>query len=497
MTLQEDNSEPLQSSLQHRATRGAAWIALQMMGTQATSFIVFAVMAHFVTPSDFGLLSISLLAVFSLKTLLLDNIATAVARKSRVTDLEYTTAFWITLGISVLASGALLLLSIWLETLFHAPGLGRVMMAMSVVLLFMGLGRTHEAWMIRHFKFGALAFRSIVGAVVGGCVGVILAVSGYGVVALVVQQITTSIVWFGLLWVTSSWRPGFRFSTKVSVEIFLFLRSIVANALVSVITDNCDIFLVAFFFGPASTGIYSVGKRLKLAFQLVASAPIGGVVWPTLIEVQDDPARFRRVLIRALTLICSVCGPVFFGASAVSSEAIVLVFGHKWAAAAPVLALLAIGGLAQILLSYVEAVFVIRSRPIWSLYVSVVYAVLAMSLFPLSTNFGTNYIALPFVLPYCVVCPLAAILVSRLVALSARDWFGALAPGLGASVIMFTIVRLAELLLDRIGDIGRLAILCPIGCITYMGILWIVGRDTAMMVLDLGYKILRSRPKLA
>jgi O-antigen/teichoic acid export membrane protein len=497
MTIQEENPEIPESSLKHRAIRGATWIAIQTTGTQATSFVVFAVLAHFVEPRDFGLLSISLLAVFSLKTLFLDYVMAPVVRKSRVSDLEYTTVFWMTIGLSALAAGALLLLSLWSERLFDAPGLGRVMMAMSVVLLFMGLARTHEGWMGRHFRFRALAVRSIVGAVVGGCIGVALAMSGYGVWALVVQQITTSVVSFGLLWAASPWRPGFHFSTKVAKEVFLFLRGIIANAFIGVITDNCDIFLVAYFFGPSSTGIYSVGKRLNLALQLVAAAPVNGVVWPVLIEVQDDRERYRRVLLRALTLVCAVCGPVFFGVSAVSHEAIAVVFGDKWLGAAPVLSLLAIGSLARILMYYGNDVFMIRHRPWWTFYGSLIYAVLAIALFPLSTRFGLHYVALPFVLPYCVVLPLAAVLVSRLVDLSSRDWFQALAPGIGASAVMFAIVRLAASRLDGVGDLARLAILCPIGCLAYMGVLWLVGRDAARMVLDLGHRILRRRAKPA
>ena len=497
MSIPDENPELAEGSLKHRAARGAVWIALQSTSTQATSFIVFAVMAHFVEPSDFGLLSISLLVVFSLKALLLDNVAAAVVRKSRATNLEYTTAFWMTIGLSALAASAMLMISLWADRLFHAPGLARVMMAMSAVLLFMGLGRTHEAWMSRHFKFRALAIRSVVGAVIGGCIGVALAASGYGVEALVAQQVTTSIIWFVLVWVTCSWRPGFHFSAKASMEILLFLRSIVANAAIGVVTGNCDTFLVAYFFGPASTGIYSIGKRLTLAIQLVAAVPIGGVVWSALLEVQDDRERYRRILLRALALICAVCGPVFIGASAVSREAVVLVFGQKWEAAGPVLALLALGGVAQILLYYSYEVFVIHNRQIWSFYVSLVYAVLAIALFQLSVYFGLPYIALPFVLPYCIVCPLTAVLISRLVALSARDWFGALAPGLGASVVMFAVVRLAALLLDGVGDVGRLAILCPLGGIVYVGVLWIVGRDTAEMVLDLGHKLFHRRAKPA
>jgi len=85
-----------QPILAHRATLGAMWIALEMGATQATSLLVFAIMARFVTPSDFGLISISYLAIYTFKSLVIDNVVLAVSRKTQPSDLEYTTSFWLT-----------------------------------------------------------------------------------------------------------------------------------------------------------------------------------------------------------------------------------------------------------------------------------------------------------------------------------------------------------------------------------------------------------------
>ena len=91
-------------TLGYRAASGAMWIAVEMTSTQITSLLVFAIMARFVTPSDFGLISISYLAVFTVKSLVIDTVVFAVIRKQHPSDLEYTTSFWLTLSFAVAAS---------------------------------------------------------------------------------------------------------------------------------------------------------------------------------------------------------------------------------------------------------------------------------------------------------------------------------------------------------------------------------------------------------
>ncbi len=486
MTIESEIAGEEGPSLKARATAGALWILLEMIGVQGTSFAVFATIAHFVSPSDVGLISVCFLVTQSIKMLAIDPTVTAITRRQQATDADYTTAFWITIAISVAAAALVAGIAPFCERLFNSPGLTRVLVAMSTTLVVIGIARTHEGWMTRNFRFRPMAIRALVGAVIGGVTGVVLAIHGWGVWALVTQQLVTTSVAMILIWITCPWRPGFDFSVTTAREIFLFLRSIWANALVGITSSNCDTFLVAYSFGPAAVGVYNVAKRVRLAIQLVASNPINGVLTPALAEIQGDPVRLKRGMLSALALICAACGPVFVGASAVSNEAIQVVFGARWADAGPVLELLSFGGLAIVLLLYCENVFVTLKRPSWNLAVTVAYAVIALAGFLLLRGDPRVSVAVPFVLPYVVTLPMALVMVSRLTGISLGDQIGAMAPGLVSCGLMFVVVRVADHLLGNYSLTLRLALLCPLGAVVYTGAIWVFGRQTAMLVVDLG-----------
>ena len=157
--------------------------------------------------------------------------------------------------------------------------------------------------------------------------------------------------------------------------------------------------LIGAVFGPANAGIYNVAKRLRLALQIVAAAPVNGIAMPALAEAQGDQARFTTVLLTATTIVLAVCGPVFLGAAVVSRDIIVLVFGPQWAAAAPLFQWLAVGGLCIILMDYNTNVFLIRGRPRWTLLLALLNLALTLLVFLRVTVTGVDAVAAPFCAP--------------------------------------------------------------------------------------------------
>jgi O-antigen/teichoic acid export membrane protein len=482
-----DPVQDLQSaprSLENHAVNGAVWVTAEMAGVQGTSFIVFATIAHFVRPRDFGLISICYFAVQSLEMLVLYNVATVAFRRRHAVAREFTTAFWITLGLAVLLFLALVSVANAAERLFNAPGLAPILRAMSVILLFMGLSRTHEAWMIRHFQFKSMVIRGVTGAVLGGVTGVILAMDGFGVAALVAQQIVTSLISTALLWLVCPWRPDFDVSLSAAKDILVFMVRILPNNIVSTVNQNCDTFLVAFFFGPAAAGFYNIGKRVKLALQLVAGNPVSAIGLPALAEIQDDAARLRAGVLRSMTMISAICGPVFLGASAVAQVAVIVIFGEYWAQSIPVMQLLSLSGLAMVFLSFDDNVFVLKDRPVWCLWVSLSYAALAVIALEIQARLKVDSLALPFVLPYALVLPLSLMLMSRRLELRMREVGAAIFPGLSSAIIMLIVVRWAGAYLPDGADVIRLAELCGIGILTYIAVLFCAWRDTALLIFD-------------
>jgi O-antigen/teichoic acid export membrane protein len=472
-------------SLRQQAAQGALWLCLETLGAQGTSFVVFAVMARLVEPYDFGLMSVAFVVMFGIKEVIFDNIPGAIVRKQRGTDIEYSTAFWVTTLIGMLCCFAVVLLANVIEIFFHMPGLAPVLRRMSAMLMFMALGRTHEAWSTRHFRFRALALRSAAGSAAGAIVGIGLALRGLGVMALVSQQIAAWFVALVLLWTACSWRPSFRISAITVREICRYLTQIIPNGLIGLANANCDTVLIALFFGPAAVGIYNVGKRARLAVQFIATGPINGVALPALAEMQDDPARLRRGLSNALMLITAITGPIFFATAAIADELIKVLFGPKWNAAGPVLELLSLAGAAMALTSCCNHLFIVKRRAIWSLYLSSLYSILAVFGFFILTLLKSQSVVLPFVLPYIVVLPLSVALAARQVRLPLPALLRVVLPGIGSATVMFNVVRLADhQLIGSLGDWTRLACLAPLAAVVYAATLTLTSRATATMVVE-------------
>jgi lipopolysaccharide exporter len=458
-------------SLSRRAVSGAAWIAVEMCSVQGFSLVVFAVMARFVGPAEFGTISLCLVVLQCLKSLLIDNVAYAVMRKQSADHIEYTTAFWITVALSALAFSTIELGAGLLQRAFEISGLADAMRKMGTIVLIMGLARTHECWMLRHFEYRSLAIRSLAGAALGGSSGIALAASGYGIEALIAQQVVTYVTSLAAVWYTCKWKPTLQLSTASAREIIQFMSQTTPNGILGILNQNLDTVLVAYFFGPVSTGFYGVSKRLRLALQLVASTPITGTTTPALAEVQYSPERFRHVLSSAIYAGCTICAPLFLGLSAVSNDAIVVLFGAKWIPAAPILEWLSIGGLMAILTSYNETTFVVKGHPIWLFYLSAVYTALVVPGFLAISHFDYSYLAVPFVAPYLATLPLSIWLCSHITGLSLRDWLRRAFPSLTASLVMFSVVRVLGGILGDVGSGARLLILCLTGALVYGALL--------------------------
>lgn len=480
-------------SLKSRVLSGAIWISLEMIGVQATSFAVFATIAHFVTPRDFGLLSICFISIQSLQTLVFYNVPTVAIRKQEAANADFTTAFWIAIALSILAFLLLFELSGCAQRLFKAPGLKPVLQAMSFVLLFMGLSRTHEAWLTRHFKFRSLAIRGLFGAILGGITGVFLAVKGFGADALVAQQVVNSTITTTLLWIVCPWRPTMNFSWTVAREIFGFMRHITLNNLVYVVNQNCDVFLVALFFGPASTGFYNIGKRIRLALQLAAGDPIKNVMLPSLAEMQDEHDRLQAGMLRSFTLVCVICSPIFFGVSVISHDVILLIFGQKWVHAVPILRLLALSGLAIVLLGCNENVFILKHKPLYCLHVSLAYTILAVIALVITKQAHIVSLALPFVLPYIFVLPYSAWLVVRLTAVPIRAFMAAVLPGILSAAGMFLAVEFIMPHVQTIAPLPRVIVLSLSAAIIYAALLAIIWPGAIKFLLQTVSQLGRKR----
>ncbi|MPY91785.1 MAG: oligosaccharide flippase family protein [Acidimicrobiia bacterium] len=329
--------------------RGALkWSAVMNVGSQLATLVVTFVLAKFLGPELFGVVAMATVYVAFLQMLLQQGMTAALIQRRELEPLHVDTAFWLILaatsGLSVVS---VVLAGAW-SNMNDTPVLADVIVALTPILIIRGLIIVPDALLRRQMNFKPLAARMNVSVLVGGAIGVSAAFAGWGVWALVAQQLSAAIVELVLVWVAVAYRPSLRFSREAARALVGYSAPSLTASLGVFISGRADAFIVGAFFGPTTVGLYRFAARLvDVATQSIVGS-FRAVALPELARHQDDPARLgsRMVAIVRLNAALTILP---LAALAAAAPAIIEVLGPEWSPAVTALAILTVAGAARTL----------------------------------------------------------------------------------------------------------------------------------------------------
>jgi O-antigen/teichoic acid export membrane protein len=439
------------------------------LAQQVLSFLVFLVLARLITPQDFGVIAVVHVLVTFFRQTVLDAIVLPVSRAHAATDALYAWAF----GVCVVAAAVMALCMLGLTPLVARwaakPELLQVLPWMALVVLAYGAGAAYEARLVRHMAFRALAIRSVISVTLGGAAGVALALRGYGVMALVAQQVASSCIALALLMLQSRWRPQLRWNTLRWNSFSSDTARISATGFMGFLASQGDTLLVSSLLGAQATGIYSFAKRLTSSIYLAVGAALLKLAISAFASAGPDPRALRRAYIRILGASLLLMLPMLVGLSVLIEPVIHVFFGDIWSSAAPIVALLSVMYLllaANQINDYLLYAMGARSRPMQRVLTQITLSVV---LGWAGAKLGPAWMAAGFALAAVLVWPLNQRLCNGF--LHAR--FSSLLYSLQAPVIAACVMGLTLVLLLPTLD-ARIAGASGVGPGLWVGA-WIVG----------------------
>ncbi|MDQ7969244.1 MAG: lipopolysaccharide biosynthesis protein [Oxalicibacterium faecigallinarum] len=454
--------------------RGTFWSLLDNFARQMITLLVFIVLARMLPPVLFGLLATAILIVQGFKSIAFDSISTALVRKKAPTDADYSTGFWMCLGLSLPAFLLLFVIAPYLESWTGAEGLSQVVRGVSLMILCNGLSRIHEARLTHQMDFRPLAIRSFLSVVAGGAVGIGMALNGYGVESLIAQQLVTSICEFILLWSLAKWMPSFTFSRDSFFEILHYSKYVSATALTNFANQNSDIFFVTYYLGAAASGFYATGKRITNTLNIVISTALMRVSLPAFSRLQDQDEELRRTYLHSTALTAMVTAPMFVGLAILSHDIVLVLLGEKWLPSVPVMQIITIIGFLTSVGYYNQSIMLVKNKPQWQTRLALLYAVTNVAAFMAFTRFGLIYTALAFSLRALLLFPVSVWCAITLIGVHWRQYVAGLLPSIFAAASMAVFVVLAGTYMQHLSPFVRLIALIPIGAVSYAVILYFV-----------------------
>ena len=331
-------SEP---SLRNKTIRGVGWSAADAFLGQGITFVVGLVLARLLSPEEYGLIGICLIFTTVLNGIVDSGFSNAIIRKKDATNEDYNTMFITNMVISVVLY-ALLYFSAPLISTFFALELTALVRAIGLVLIINALSLTQQTNLTKKIDFKTKTKASIVSAVLSGIAGIAMAYMGYGVWALVAQQLSKQTIYTLCLWILNRWWPNFHFSLSSFKYMWGFGWKLLVSGLLDRLWNQLYQVVVGKFYNPETLGQYTRGREYANIFSFNITSIVQRVTYPVLAEVQDEKERmvaaYRKVIKITMFATC-IC---MISLGAVAEPLIYCLIGEKWHQAATFLPLMCI-----------------------------------------------------------------------------------------------------------------------------------------------------------
>ncbi|MBI1839319.1 MAG: lipopolysaccharide biosynthesis protein [Verrucomicrobia bacterium] len=353
------SDQPSQSS-----TLGASvkWSMLANLLQEAATGVITFVLAALLTPRDFGLVSTAGVYLIFAEILAGLGLQIAIIQTPTFNRNIFSSVFWTLTGLSGLMSAGIFLGAGWVAGINRMPELEPVMRALALLMPLGCASALYQAVHQRDKNFKALAIRSGVATTLGGVVGVGMAVSHYGVWALVGQRVTTDVISLFTLATQTRWHPRLHLRLSEVKPLLPFSSKVLMGQIGVGVQGQMDALLLALFFGPTAVGLYRLADRLvELALRLVTRS-IQNVALTHFAALQGDPKALKTTFLRCIRISACVTIPIMIG-TAVCASPILRSLGSQWIDGSPALAILCAMGAAKALTSFTGPLLQAVSRP--------------------------------------------------------------------------------------------------------------------------------------
>jgi teichuronic acid exporter len=322
-----------------------SWNFLEFIGVQGVRFVFGIVLARLLFPDQYGQIGMLTIFLAVAQTFLDGGFGAALIQKHEATEADICSIFYFNIAIGLAVAGFLCLIAPWIATFYNQPILIPLTRLMSLIIIFNSLALIHTIILQKEINFKTLTKVSLIASLLSGIIGVIIAVAGYGVWSLVIQQIANAIFQALFLWLMNSWRPALIFSIESIKQMFSFGSRMLASGLLNQIFNNIYLVVIGKLFSATELGYFTRAMTLQEFPSNLFSGVVGRVTFPVFSTIQNDFARIKRGLKKALTILVLVTFPMMIGLAIIARPLVLVLLTDKWAGCIPYLQLLSVYGL--------------------------------------------------------------------------------------------------------------------------------------------------------
>lgn len=332
--------------MKEQVAAGTGWTLGEKIATALFQFVVRILVLRQLLPEELAVVAL-LLAAASVALVMVDSgFSQMLVRKAAPAAADYLGVFRFNLCASLLLYALLTAAAPAAARYYAKPELAELAPLFFLMIPLNALCVIQQTICTRQFRFARLSKITFAAQVVGGTAAVAAVYAGWGVRALVWQQVLLMGTRALLLWRLGTWRPRRTPGTWRALRgMAPYSMSLMLSELVAALYAKVPHFILGKLYHEPVLGYYDQAAKLKELPVQSAMQSVQQVSFPALARIADDGPKFAESYRQLRMMVAYGIYPVMAGMAAVAHDLFAVLLGEQWMPTVPLFEVLCLAGL--------------------------------------------------------------------------------------------------------------------------------------------------------
>lgn len=317
-------------SLKEKTIKSGFWMSAIRIVSRSFSFIRSIILARFLAPNAFGLMSIAVLSTSILQQFSKVGFQSAIIQKKGKSKEYLDTAFVVR---ALRGTGIFLVLYLtapFIASFFSNQAAVPVIRTLGITAILQGFTNIGMLYFRKDLEFHKKFVYNATTTLTSFCVAVFLVIRWGNVWAIVFSSIASSAVGFILSYFLHPYRPKLKFEVEKAKEMWGFGRWLTGISILLLIGTQGDDILVGRLFSTVSLGLYTIAYKLSTLPASEIHKILGPVTFPAYSKLQGSPKKLKKSILDTIDFGTLLVFPISVGLFIMAPEFIKIILGEAW-----------------------------------------------------------------------------------------------------------------------------------------------------------------------
>lgn len=331
-----------EKDMKNKVVKGLFWKLMENGGSQGVQFVIAILLARLLTPAEYGIVSIIMIFIVIANVVVQNGFSTALVQKRQADRVDFSSVCYFDLAVALVMYGLLYLAAPSIAGFYRIEELTAIVRVLSIVLFPGAVISVQTAYVSRNLEFKGLFLSTLAASLISGVISITMAYRGWGVWAMVGQQIAYYVSLMTVLFFTVTWKPELCFALDRIRGMFAFGWKLLCASLLDTVFNNLYGLLIGKIYNEELLGSYNRGEQFPKLIATNLGAAIQAVLLPAFSANQDDVGLVRQMMRRAIQLSSFAVLPMLLGLFAVADTLVLALLGERWLVCVPFLRIMCI-----------------------------------------------------------------------------------------------------------------------------------------------------------